>query len=145
MYLTKRRKAIDCFVVALDETTHYCVRDEHKSLIAEIRGIYMLDRNEITYCCELTPSYYLIYIQDQVILTPEADKTLTDEEKGSIYEEYEQSGGDNIYVHCRQIDNIIRSRKKVHHYGKTGVKYSDSSYEEQIEGLREHFQGNSVL
>lgn len=147
---TIRRRQIDAWVVSLNETEHYFIAEKHKPFIAEIRGVYMFDRNERTCLCELTPSYWLQHVSDTVILTPEADEKLTDEEKSAIYEAYENEGSDDIYVHCHTIDAKIgvhwrKRRFKVYHYGKTGVKYSDSSYDEQIEGIMEYLRGNAVL
>ena len=142
-----RQKQIDAFLVSFDETEYYKIYPEHEGKIAKVYGVYLFDRNEITHCCEMTPSYFLTHLYDTVCLTPEADDTLTDEEKSRIYEEYENEGGEDIYVHCHTIDNMIRSRQKdrVYHYGKTGVKLSDSSYKDQWEGIREWATCNPPL
>ena len=144
-----RRPQIDAWVIAFNETGYYVIADEHKNLIKEIRSVYIFDRNERTCCCEITPSYYLIHLYDEVILTDEAYDTLTDEQKEEIDNEYEYSGGEdnNHYVHCYEIDAIIQKRVRfqTYHAGKTGVKYSDTPYEEQMESLREHYNANHCL
>ena len=145
----RRRRQIDAFVVSFNETEHYFIAEKDRPFIAEIRGIYFFNRNERTHVCEMTPSYWLMHLSDEVHFT-EAGEALSEEEKDRIYQEYEYEGGDDIYVHCHTLDKLIalrgkKRRGKVYHYGKTGVKYSDSSYDEQIDGIREYLQGNSVL
>jgi hypothetical protein len=137
---------IDAHVISLDETDHYQIDPEDAPFIAQIRGAYFYDSNVVTHCCELTGSYYLMHIGDSVILTP-AGEELTDEQKDDIYQKYEFNGGDDIYVHCHTIDRLAANagRFEYHHYGETGVSYEDSDYDEQIEGLREHFCGNAYV
>ena len=137
---------IDAQVISLNETEYYQIDEADAPFIAEIRGAYFFDRNLITHCCELTGSYFLMHVSDCVILT-DAGKELTDEQKDDIYEKYECNGGDDIYVHCHTIDRLIENagRFEYHNYGETGVSYEDSVYDEQIEGLREHFCGNAYV
>ena len=135
---------IDAVVIARDETLHYAIRPNHRKHISAIRGVYLFNRNEITHCCEITPSYHLIHLYDEVILT---DADCADDIREKLCEQYETCGGENIYVHCHEIDAKIEANKPntVHIHGETGIPYDDSDYDEQIEGLREHFCGNHVL
>ena len=135
---------IDARVVALDETYAYYIKEKDKQFIKTIRGVYLYNKNEITHLCEITPSYYLIHLYDQVILTNAAEQ-LGDFGKDDLYQTYEYRGGENIYVHCHQIDKMEGDRSKYHLYGETGVSYDDSDYDDQMEGLREHFCGNHAL
>ena len=136
---TARKKKIDAYVVSLDETNNYILNPRESEYIQSIRGVYFYDYNEQTCCCEFAPSYWLYHLYDEVVFNEEGEK-LSEEEKSVIYDIYENNGGDDIYVHCHTIDKM-----KKHHYGSTGVKYSESDYDEQIEGLREHFCGNHVM
>lgn len=134
---------IDAYVVAFDETRNYRIAEKHRPLIQSIRGVYLFNKNEVTHCCELTPSYLLIHLYDEVVLAGE----VSDELREKISEEYEHCGGDDIYVHCHTIE-VDRGGHRpgwVHHYGNPEVSYEDSDYNEQMEGLREHFCGNHVL
>ena len=143
---TAKRLRINAWVIGFDETRNYNIKPEHAPHIQAIYGYYLFDRNEVTHCCELTPSYYLIHLYDVVILTPEAQDSLDEEMKDQIFQEY--CGGDNIYVHCRSVDAILRKRgkpKRTYHYGETGVKFTDTDYDEQMESLREHLCGNPPL
>jgi hypothetical protein len=143
---TSHNLPIDAYVVSFSQIGDYSIKEEDRRHIQDIRGVYLLDRNQRTFCCEMTPSYWLIHMYDEVILTPEADK-LDESEKDTIYEEYENCGGDDIYVHCHTIDAMIEANKpfSVHHYGRTNVSYDKSEYEEQLEGLREYFCSNHCL
>ena len=149
MIATTRNRAlpIDAYVVAFSQIWDYAIKEEDQPHIQDIRGVYLFDRNQRTFCCEMTPSYWLIHLYDEVILTPEADEALNESEKDAIYQEYEYCGGDDIYVHCHTIDGMISHSKPnaVHHYGGTNVSFNDSDYDEQMEGLREHFSCNHCL
>jgi hypothetical protein len=137
---------IDAHVVALDETDHYNIAPADRPLIAKIRGVYLFNSNERTHCCEFTPSYYLIHLYDQVFLTEDGD-ALDESAKDEIYQRYEHEGGDNIYVHCHTIDALVEKMGPGdhHHHGATGVDYDKSDYDEQLEGLVEHFHCNCVI
>ena len=134
---------INAHVIALDETNHSNISPSDKPHIAKIMGVYLYDENEITYCCELTASYYLIHLYDVVVLTGELDE----EKEAALYEKYENQGGDNIYVYCCEIDALVKMKGPGghYHYGTTGVGYDASDHEEQMEGLREHFCANHVV
>ena len=145
--VTPSKLPIDAYVITFSEIDHYFLTEKDRPHIQNIRGVYLFDHNERTFCCEMTPSYWLIHLYDEVILTPEADEALDEFEKDDIYQEYENCGGDDIYVHCHTIDAIIEADKPntVHHYGGTNVSYDDSDYDEQLEGLQEHFCCNHYL
>ena len=142
-----RRPPLDAYVVAFSEVDHYQIKEKDRPHIHDIRGVYLFDRHERTFCCEMTPSYWLVHLYDEVVLTPEADETLDDSEKDAIYQEYEYCGGDASYVHCHTIDAMIEANKPytVRHYGRTNVSYDESDHENQMEGLREHFSCNHYL
>jgi hypothetical protein len=144
--VTPNKLPIDAYVVAFSQIGDYFIKEEDQPLIQDIRGVYLLNRNERTFCCEMTPSYWLIHLYDEVNLTPEADG-LDECERDAIYQEYEYCGGDDIYVHCHTIDAMIENNKQntVHHYGGTEVSYDESDYEEQMDGLQEYFTCNHCL
>jgi hypothetical protein len=139
-------KPIDAHVIALDETNHYFIDPKDKPFIKQIRGVYLYDANQHTYCCEFTPSYWLMHLYDQVILSKEGE-ALDEFAKDEIYQKYEFNGGEDIYVHCHTIDALVEKagRWEHHHYGSTGAKYKDSNYDEQIDGLREHLCCDCVI
>ena len=134
---------IDAFAVALDETANYEIAEKHRPYIKRIMGVYLFDRNQRIHCCELTPSYYLIHLYDQVILT-EAGEAMGEEFKDDLHEEYEHCGGENIYVHCSEISKLIDRNEKwtVYYYGDPEIDYEDSDYDDQMEGIREYLCAN---
>ncbi len=138
---------IDAQVIALNETEYFNIDPADAPYIAEIRGNYFFDRNQRVHCCELTPSYFLIFLGHIVILNDGFGPEFDEYAKSAIYEKYEYCGGDDIYVHCNTVDRLIENAAKGDHYdyGNTGVSYEDSEYDDQIEGLREHFQGNAYV
>lgn len=143
----KRTLPIDARVVALVETSGYNIAACDKPFIDCIRGIYVYDKNTVTHCCEMTPSYYLIHVYDQVILT-EAGNELNHIAQDKIFEKYEQHGeSDDKYVHCRNIDKIESEATPYYYYkyGNPKVSFDDVEYDQQMESLREHFQGNCPL
>jgi len=137
---------MDIHVVALVETSHYHIDSADVPYIAQIRGVYLFDKEQRTHCCELTPSYYLIHLYDQVILS-EAGDALDDDQKDRLYQAYEYNGGENNYVHCHEIDAIVERADQGEHYvyGDSEVKEDDVEYDDQIEAVREHLCGNCPL
>lgn len=140
---TEPRTPIDAYAVALDETANYAIEEADQPYIEKIVGVYLLDRNQRTHCCELTPSYWLIWLYDQVVLT-EAGQKLDDLAVDALYQKYEYCGGEDIYVHCHSIDALIERNEKwtVYHYGDPEVDEDDVDYDDQMEGIREHLCGN---
>jgi len=140
------RLPIDARVIALNETEFYALPDEHKPYIRAIRGVYLYDANQRTYCCELTPSYFLIFLYNSVLLTEEG-QALNDEAKEALYDVYEtENSGEDCYMHVADVDRLEKAASAglgdYYAYGATEVSYEDSDYDDQIEGLREHFCGN---
>ena len=134
---------IDAYVIALDETRY--VDECDRPFIRQARGVYLFDRNQHTYCCEMTPSYYLIHLYDEILLTEEGE-ALDDPDR--LYETYECCNGDDRYAHCRDIDAIIERDEPftVYHYGDTDADAdADAEYDEQLDALRENFCCNHAL
>lgn len=129
---------IDAYAVALDEMDHYQIAPADQRYIEQIRGVYLFDHNQQTHCCELTPSYYLIHLYDQVILTEEGAE-LDDLIQDRLFQEYEHCGGEDCYVHCSAIEKIIKCNdsRTIYHYGDTEISQQDVGYDEQMESIRE--------
>jgi hypothetical protein len=135
--------AIDAYVVSRSEKHAYNIEEKDRPLILDIRGVYLFDASKNTHCCELTPSYLLYHLYDEVILTDDACEYLTDEQKISIYEKYEHLESDDVYLHCKDVSTAIKTKTmQSHHYGDTNIRLEDTTYDEQIKSLCEHFCGN---
>ncbi len=138
-----RRPRIDAMLVIRDETDLYTLPDDEAPYIKAIKCVYLYDKNYKTHLCEMTPSYYLIWLYTEVYFTEKGEE-LDEFEKNEYYEKYEHGGADeDKYFHCHDIDGMATKFK--YKIGKTGVKYKDSTYDQQIEGLREHYCGNHHL
>lgn len=136
-------------VVALDETHHYEIQDDDKPHIAAILGVYVFDARSVTFCCELTPSFWLVHLYDQVRLTPEAEDVLTDDQRDDIYQRYEQEGGEDCYVHCYDIESIAERfpNRGAFRFIRLPdeVLEEDITPDEVIESLREELCANCVI
>lgn len=144
------RREIDAYAVVLDETNLYTIDPADAPYIARIRGVYLFDRNERTHCCELTPSYYLIHLYDQVIPT-DAGEALDDADREALYEKYEHNGGEDCYVHCGEIERIIDAGQpgRIVHYGDCApndlcdeIEDADERHSAEMEEIAEDMQGN---
>jgi hypothetical protein len=143
---SNRSIPIDARLIAVNQTEFYQIKEQDKPFIRAIRAVYLYDRNEVTHLCEFTPSYFLIHLYDEVILTnagADQDAFRQDE----IFQRYEYCGSEDTYMHCHDVDQLARSGKRFthHKHGSTGVKLTDVPREEQMESLREHFCGNHAL
>lgn len=138
---------IDAYVVRFDKTHNFLIADEDQPYISKIHSIYFFDRSVAVHCCEITPSYELMHLYDEIEFSDDEihnDSELVDR----LDQKYAHEGGDDVcYIHCHSIDAMIEKNAPwtVHHYGDTQVSYDKSTRDEQIEGLREYFNGNHVL
>jgi hypothetical protein len=100
--------------VKIDETRHWAEEWRKKNNIKQLVSTYIFNANEVTHCCEFTPSYWLEHIEtcaEQDVDTTKMTDAEYDaflEECGRIDEEirYEECQNDNsFYVHCNVVDN----------------------------------------
>ncbi len=88
----------------LKEDSSYWDEDLVERCGGGIYGVYVYDFREETFCCELTPSYYLYLVEYFPEITPEED-----EEREQLLNklgEVAASDDYNMYVHCSVIDRI---------------------------------------
>jgi len=141
---TEPRLPIDAHLIALDKTRHYMFPEKHAPYIDRILAVYLYDANERTHLCELTASHFMRFLYHIVHLT-EAGKNLSEKEQYALYEEYESNNhSEDQYMHCHILKRLAAAGtlENYDHYGGTEVSYNDSDYDDQIEGLMEHFNGN---
>lgn len=144
------RAPIDAYAVALVETANYSIDKQDAPFIKCIRGMYLFDRNERVHCAELTPSFLLVHLYDQV----ECQPGTSEDRAQDIYQKYENQWFEDRYVHCRAIERMIAETDTpscchlgsvVNRSSKTPVSYEESSHDEQMESLRESYTGNPPL
>ena len=113
--------------VALDETRYYNLAEADKRLIKAIKSVYIYDRDERTFCCEITPSYWLEYLYTFVECTDDAD----DDTRDRLDETYCHEPTDGCYMHCSAVERMTEAK--------------DCGEFESFEDAREHLQGNCPI
>lgn len=146
MLNTEPTVKIDAHIVGLDEKSLYVLSAELDKYIKAVRSVYLYDKNTVTYCCELTPSYYMRQLYVYPELSDEGQK-LPEDEQERIHDMFAEVC-DNCYMHCSTVDRLTEEAKKSgywYHPGKTGASYDDTPYEVQMEELYEEYRCNHVL
>lgn len=142
---TEVRPPIDAYAIALDETGHYEIDAADRPYIERIVGVYVFDRSERTHLCELTPSYYLIHLYDEVRLTPLGMDCEDERRLDEIYQKYEYCESQDIYVHCHSVERLLAQAEErpftVYHYGEPENE-DDAEHDEVMEALREELNCN---
>jgi hypothetical protein len=119
----------DAWLVSVDETRHYNIDPADLPYVEKICQVYLYDRNERTYCCELTPSYYLDPLYVNIDFTPDTPDDLRD----SLQAKYCFEPADGAYMHARIVERFPAERK--HQIGSV----------ESLDEAREDAQSNCRL
>jgi len=142
--MCETRLPIDARIIAIDETGHYTFPLEHQPYIEKILAVYLYDANEYTHLCELTSSHFLRFLHHVVHLT-EAGENLSDERREEFYTEYEvENFNEDQYMQCSNLERLEKASTPENYYvyGATEVSYDDCDYNEQMDSLIEHLNGN---
>ena len=123
----------DIKYVKIDDTYHWNEEWRARHGIKRMVGVYVFNANEYTYCCEMTPSHWLEYIETQ----PEVDLDVEPEVYGELCDEVMEAAweSDNdMYMHVSCVKE-----------GRTGIiEIGDLDGCEDLEEGREYAQGNSL-
>lgn len=124
----------DFVAVAVNETPYYEFGKEDASLIERVYTVYVFNRSEHTYCCQLTPSYFLEPAYTELILT---DYDVSEEKKEELDEKYCMvSWEDAHYANVYSIERYIKDNPSlVDVYG----------YAEDIESVLDYYSGNHLF
>lgn len=90
-------------IVKFEETEFYDATELTRLGIKKVYGIYLYDKNQVTFCCELTPSYCLYYVD----FCYDNSSDLTDVQCEEAYDWLVEanSGNEEVeYFHCSDID-----------------------------------------
>lgn len=139
-------------IISINDTQYYNIADEDKPYIESIHNVYLYDKNSRTFCCEITPSYSLIYLYTSVHFAGDPDE----ETRERIYDKYEANNGDDTYLHCYGLDDIEKehtSRKITDpikfpdFYIGNDIHFieDDETYDEAMESTRESYSCNHVI
>lgn len=101
-------------IVAIDETYYW--HDAIVEKAGRLYGIYLYDANRHTYCCELTPSYELHFIES--VTTKHIDEATYD-----MVMEGDRQNDSVVYYHCSTIDKVAAALKEA-------LTKHDDEYEE---------------
>jgi hypothetical protein len=92
----------DFRAMRIDETDYW--NDEIKAQLkgGQIWAVYVFDKNQVTHCCEITPSYAMHFIEYYGEM---GNGELTSDE---LDEEIRSAGIDEpvTYIHCSGIDKL---------------------------------------
>lgn len=87
--------------VAMDHTMY--MTDVLRSEVKGVRGIYLYDETSRTFCCEITPSFFLRWVD----VALEYADDISDKRKDELYDEFRESYAANdpdIYMHVRDVE-----------------------------------------
>lgn len=110
-----------CFI-RLKETSYWNLPEHLRPFVADIYGIYAFDRNSHTYCCEITPSYWLWHIANDWRHT-QAWSDLSDRKRDEVSEEIEsvirhaEADDSSHYQHAANVDRLIEQGVTRHEAG----------------------------
>lgn len=145
---------VDVYVIKIDESKYWNPKIfEDFPEIKKIYGIYITDVNSHTYLAEMTPSNFLVFLENQWDGDYNIDESRAEEIDEIMMEGSRES--DATYMHASTVRNIPRFKG---HFpkGKIGKKhwhtYSVRELQEEYDGDREaafedvieDFQGNPI-
>ena len=133
--IINKAKRTDFRLLAIEETRNW--REDIAVACGKIFGVYLYNKNEHSYCCELTPSYTLIPLYSY------AENEITDE----IAEEL--MNGDSLcndvtYVHVSIVDKLKTKAAPANLNGNY-YKNGGRKYREIMENAEEYLKCNRLI
>lgn len=86
---------MELVTVEINETNYLC--DRLKEKVGAYYGVYLIDKSEVTHCCELEPSYWLEAVGYRT------DKPLDEGTEEDLMGSWQDS---SHYRHCRAVDRL---------------------------------------
>ena len=122
-------------IVAINETNYWDLSDLQE--VEKVYGVYLVDLNRITHCCEITPSYYLHWITDDYTLKESFSEV--SEDRREYIEDYIRYNccKDGNYYHCKYVDSIKSIPVQLSDRDLEDFISDDISYEGLIESVCE--------
>jgi len=131
--------------IRLDETEHWS--DEIKARVKAIYAHYLFDERQVTYCCEVTPSFWLRWVGFD-IETEDPQEEISTDLYDEISDGFHAVGLDNSgYYHCRVIDKIEGEfRKKVFMEGSDLDPWSEGyGYDNVFDEVHDAWNANPLF
>jgi len=90
-------------VLKIDESEHITDPEFLERCGGKVYSVYLYNDQEVTHCCELTPSYWLYEVDVIAESYPEDP-----EESDKLYEDLRYCRNDQggIYIHCHSVDSM---------------------------------------
>ena len=130
-----KAKKTDFRLVAIEETRNW--REDIAAACGRIFGVYLYNKNEHTYCCELAPSYTIIPLYSY------AEKEISDEIAEKLM------NGDSLcndvtYVHVSEVDKLKTQAAPAN---LNGIYYETGGrkYQEIMENSEEYLKCNHQI
>ncbi len=143
----------DYKIVAIDETKYWNLPEYPE--IKSIWTCYLTDFNEETFCCELTPSYWLEPVSyfleyteefnEKLYNTPALSESIEnkrDEIEDIVMSNFDMSG---IYIHCHEVKNTKFMKivdYKLPEETLQAIKVGDITHDDLLSGVYEDLAGN---
>jgi len=135
-----------------DDLSNWNLPENYKPFIESIYGVFLFDRKVATYCCEITPSYFLEFLYRDIVFSEDfEDESLRDEIQQWITEATVEE--ESHYRHCSQVDRMIEAAREekwfIHEekeeFDSGFYSSEEEAYREVFEALREHFCCNHYV
>lgn len=121
--------------IALDETEYWYFSRDDFTLPDRVYGVYIYDPEKHVHCCELTPSYELLWVYNTYICFDQRN----DEEREAIVDSIVLGAQSEpvTYMHTYDVD-ALREKRPLHcgtlvHHNGVAVEYE--SEEEALEDV----------
>jgi hypothetical protein len=149
MALNERRPDVkpDWQYVKIDETKHWVEDCNARKFGKKLIATYAFNKNSVTYCCSLTPAYWLLYLGTEA----QPDDELTEEQSEAVYNDIIESEGasgtDGGYHACSDVDRMnfkpLTCGIDVDRADYSDDEDGDREYERAVEDdIRESFNAN---
>lgn len=137
-----------------------CWDQEIAKQVGQIWSVYIIDPNIATHCCEITPSFWLEYLDsfyERSFYDKNGDMSREMERKRDQLEDDIRTGqfqaDCSCYVHCSSIMPLFMEPNKCRNFymqkWRDGIpafgwvsEFEGDNDEERMENAREHWQGN---
>lgn len=129
----------DWRAVRFDETKYWDRKFLDEYGVEKMYGVYLVDLSSVTYCCSITPSYEMNFVESVIEGGPEDD-----ERREALYDKVMLADTNSplvSYMNCRNIENHIKNEKN---QDKIGLAREDwvAEPDDGFEVAREYYVGN---